>query len=61
VGGAAIASDAVRAVVAARVERDPDLVVVLSTAPDANYGVMVNILDQLKLARCRRISLKSLE
>ena len=61
VGGASIAADAVRAVVAARVEQDPDLVVVLATAPDADYGVMVRILDQVKLARCKRISLRSLE
>jgi len=60
-GGVSIAADAVRSVVASRVEQDPDLVVVLATAPDASYGVMVNILDQIKLARCRRISLRSLE
>jgi biopolymer transport protein ExbD len=61
VGGAPVDAKDVRAAVADRVGQDPDLVVVLATSPDASYGVMVNILDQLKLARCRRISLKSLE
>jgi hypothetical protein len=34
---------------------------VLATAPDASYGVMVHVLDQIKLANCRRISLRTLE
>jgi biopolymer transport protein ExbD len=60
-GGTRVPASAVRRLVEARLSGDPDLVVILSTAPDANYGVMVHILDQLKLARCRRISLRSLE
>ena len=60
-GGVKVPAAAVRRLVEARLARDPDLVVVLETAPDASYGVMVNILDQVKLAQCRRISLRSLE
>lgn len=60
-GGVLVPRASVRRLVESRLERDPDLVVVLATAPDANYGAMVNILDQIKMARCRRISLKSLE
>jgi biopolymer transport protein ExbD len=51
----------IRRLVEARIAHDPDVVVVLATAPDASYGLMVHVLDQVKLARCRRISLKSLE
>ena len=60
-GGQRIGAAAVHALVEARLARDPDTVVVLATAPDASYGVMVQVLDQIKLARCRRISLRTLE
>jgi biopolymer transport protein ExbD len=60
-GGVRVPPSSVRRLVEARLSNEPDLVVVLATEPDANYGVMVNILDQLKLARCNRISLRSLE
>ena len=59
--GVRIPPSSVRRLVEARLAHDPELVVVLATAPDATYGVMVNILDQLKLARCPRISLRSLD
>lgn len=60
-GGVRVPASAVRRLVEVRLEHDPNLVVVLATSPDASYGVMVHILDQLKLAHCRRISLRSLE
>jgi biopolymer transport protein ExbD len=60
-GGVLIRADDIRRVVGARLAHEPDLVIVLSTTPDASYGVMVHVLDQIKLANCRRISLRSLE
>jgi hypothetical protein len=36
------------------------LVVVVATERDARYGVMVSLLDEVKLANCRRVSLKTL-
>lgn len=60
-GGVRVHPDDLRRLLAARLVREPDLVVVLATAPDASYGVMVHVLDQIKLANCRRISLRSLE
>ncbi|MFH1312049.1 MAG: biopolymer transporter ExbD [Candidatus Eisenbacteria bacterium] len=36
------------------------LVVVVETHPDAKYGLMIDVLDELKLARATRISLKPL-
>ncbi len=40
---------------------NPKLVVVIETHPDADYGVMVDILDELRLARATRISLRTLK
>jgi len=59
-GNAASLAD-VRARVAARTAVTPDLIVILMTAPDADYGFMVDVLDEIKLANCRRISLKTLD
>jgi biopolymer transport protein ExbD len=35
------------------------LVIVIETHPDANYGVMVDVLDELRLAKATRISLRT--
>jgi len=60
-GGVHIRAGDIPRFVAARLAREPDLAVVLATAPDASYGVMVHVLDQIKLSHCRRISLRTLE
>ncbi|MDP6419079.1 MAG: biopolymer transporter ExbD [Candidatus Krumholzibacteria bacterium] len=39
-------------------DENPKLIVVIETSPHADYGVMVDVLDELKLARIRKISLK---
>jgi biopolymer transport protein ExbD len=36
------------------------LVIVIETSPDANYGVMVDVLDELRLAKATRISLRTM-
>jgi DNA polymerase III psi subunit len=36
------------------------LVVVIETHPDTDYGLMIDILDELKLARAKTISLKTM-
>ncbi|HEX6791402.1 MAG TPA: biopolymer transporter ExbD [Candidatus Krumholzibacteria bacterium] len=59
--GVRVPPNAVRRLVESRLARDPDVVVVLATDSDASYGDMIHILDQLKLAHCRRISLRSSE
>lgn len=51
----------VRALVAGRLAANPDLVVLLTTQRSAEYGLMVDVLDEIKLANCRRISLKTVE
>jgi len=35
------------------------LVIVIETHPDANYGLMVDVLDELRLAKATRISLRT--
>ncbi len=37
---------------------NPKLIVVIQTAPQAQYGVMIDILDELKLAQIKKISIK---
>ncbi len=38
----------------------PKLVVVIETDPKAGYGIMIDILDELRLAKATRISLRTL-
>ena len=40
---------------------NPNLIIVVETHRDAQYGLMVDVLDELKLAEATRISLKALE
>lgn len=37
------------------------LIVVVETHPQATYGLMIDMLDELKLAQAKRVSLKTLE
>jgi len=50
-----------RALVEQRLAMNEKLVVVIQTHPDAEYGLMVDILDELKLANARRIALKTMK
>ena len=40
---------------------NPKLVVVIETHPEADYGVMIDILDELRLAHADRISLRMMK
>jgi biopolymer transport protein ExbD len=51
----------VRRIVETKLAQNENLVVVIETHPDSEYGLMVDVLDELRLANARRISLKSLE
>lgn len=44
-----------------RLTANPKLVVILSTHPNADYGTMVSVLDEIRLAKCRKMALKMLE
>ena len=47
--------------VEARTAENSKLVVVIETHPDTDYGLMIDILDELKLASARTISLKTMQ
>ncbi len=51
----------VRTVIARKLGENDKLVVVVETDPRSEYGLMVDILDELRIADARRISLKSTE
>lgn len=42
-----------------RIALNEKTVVVLETHPDAHYGLMVSVLDELKLANARKLTLKT--
>ncbi len=44
-----------------RLAENAKLIVVIETHPDSEYGIMVDILDELRLANARRISLKTMK
>jgi biopolymer transport protein ExbD len=50
----------VRPLVERRLSENEKLIVVIVTHPDSEYGLMVDLLDEIKLANCRRISLKTM-
>jgi len=58
IGGAPVRVDAIEDIVRDAQDTNPKLVVVIETNPEANYGIMVDILDELKKAQIRKISLK---
>ena len=59
VQGQPVRLTAVRPLIEQRLRANPDLVVLLTTHRNAEYGLMVDLLDEIKLANCRRISLKT--
>lgn len=44
-----------------RLKANSKLVVILSTHPDADYGSMVAVLDEIRLAKARRMAIKMLK
>jgi biopolymer transport protein ExbD len=60
--GLAAIAPRLRARNAARAQRgQPELIVLVETHPDAQYGLMVAILDQVRTSASRRVSLQLLE
>jgi len=57
-----VATEEIQEIVRERIKENPDkLIIVLKTHPEAPYNKMIDILDELKLARAPRISLSILE
>lgn len=50
-----------RPLIERRLAENEKLVVVIETHPDSDYGLMIDILDELRLADARRISLKTMK
>jgi biopolymer transport protein ExbD len=44
-----------------KIAENDKLVIVIETHPDSDYGLMIDILDELRLADARRISLKTMK
>lgn len=49
-----------RSLIERRLAENDKLIVVVESHPDSEYGLMVDILDELRLANARRISLKTM-
>ena len=49
-----------RALIELKIAQNDKLIVVVESHPDSEYGLMVDILDELRLANARRISLKTM-
>jgi biopolymer transport protein ExbD len=50
-----------RAAVEHRISSNEKLVIVIESHPDSEYGLMIDVLDELRLAGARRVSLKQTE
>jgi biopolymer transport protein ExbD len=55
-----IAMTEIRASIEQKLAENEKLVVVIETHPDSEYGTMIDILDELKLANARTVSLKTM-
>jgi biopolymer transport protein ExbD len=57
--GAAVRLSDIRDIIRQRVEANDKTVVILETHPDADYGMMVACLDEVKLSGARKFTLKT--
>lgn len=49
-----------RTLIERKITENEKLIVVIESHPDSEYGLMIDILDELRLANARRISLKTM-
>jgi biopolymer transport protein ExbD len=54
-----VALESLKGLIERRLAENQNLVVVVESHPQSEYGLMVGILDELRLANARRISLKT--
>ena len=55
----AIGIERVKPLIEEKLDLNEKLVIVIETHPDANYGIMIDVLDELRLAKATRISLRT--
>jgi biopolymer transport protein ExbD len=51
----------IKPIIEQKLAQNPKLVIVIETHPEAGYGIMIDILDELRLAKATRISLRTLK
>jgi len=60
-GKGQLALDEVQGFVEAKLDVNPEIVVVIETHPQAEYRLMIDILDELRSANAGKISLRTME
>jgi biopolymer transport protein ExbD len=60
-GSGPVAMEDLKRFIENKLEQNSKLVVVIETHPDAEYGIMIDILDELRLANAQRISLRTMK
>jgi len=60
-GSGPVAIEDLKVFIENKLIQNDKLVVVIETHPDAEYGVMIDILDELRLASAERISLRTMK
>ena len=60
IDGEQVSIGQIKSYVARRLEQNDRLVIVLETHQDADYGLMIDILDELRLAEARRVTLRKM-
>lgn len=55
-----ISLERVKPLIEEKLDLNPKLVIVIETHPDAEYGIMIDVLDELRLAKATRISLRTM-
>ncbi len=56
-----VALEQVRAIIERKLAADDKIVVVVEVHPKSEYGLMVDVLDELRLADARKISIKAMK
>jgi len=60
-GSGPVAMEDLKKFIENKLNQNSKLVVVIETHPDAEYGIMIDILDELRLANAQRISLRTMK
>jgi len=60
-GSGPVAIEDLKTFIENKLIQNDKLVVVIETHPDAEYGIMIDILDELRLASAERISLRTMK
>lgn len=59
-GRGQLAMDEIKEFVEAKMDVNPEVVIVIETHPEAEYSLMIDILDELRNANAQKISLRTM-